>query len=45
MSSDSKVPKQSNTALVLAAHGSSRRPEANALVDAHAASIGAKNIL
>ncbi|MDC1215025.1 sirohydrochlorin cobaltochelatase [Rhodospirillales bacterium] len=44
MSSDSKVPKQSNTALVLAAHGSSRRPEANALVDAHAASIGAKNI-
>ena len=44
MSSDSKVPKQSNTALVLAAHGSSRRPEANALIDAHAASIGAKNI-
>ena len=44
MSSYSKVPKQPNTALVLAAHGSSRRPEANALVDAHATTIGAKDI-
>lgn len=44
MSSDFQVPMHPNTALVLAAHGSSRRPEANALVDAHAATIKAKNI-
>lgn len=44
MSSVSKAPIHPDTALILAAHGSSRRPEANTLVDAHAATIKAQNI-
>lgn len=44
MSSGNSAPLHPDTALILAAHGSSRRPEANALVDAHAAAIDAKHI-
>ncbi len=42
---DAQVADQAaGTLLVLAAHGSGRRPEANALIGRHAAEIGAKGI-
>lgn len=44
MSSDNTSPRYADTALVLAAHGSRRRPEANALIDAHAAEIDYRHL-
>ncbi len=44
MSSDDIAALHSDTALILAAHGSSRRPKANALIRAHAATIEARHI-